>query len=223
MHGARFWFAPTLFWFGSSDRALMLCRWVGAHRVAARDPQSVAAAVAARLFCLLSFVRLLGAGFRRLSIRRNAARSRFPGAVFRSARIAPRPRRVQPAFARESVSFEMGMVLHLFRIGHRENRERRSILAPPHRARRLLPERPAAHMARLVRAKICRTAFTPRRCSSRSSQSFCSSGCFFCRAAFASPASASLRPFSSASCSPQTTRSSIICCSRSASCCSTTA
>src|SRR4029077_2595755 len=29
LHGQRFWFAPTLFWFGSSDRALMLVCWVG--------------------------------------------------------------------------------------------------------------------------------------------------------------------------------------------------
>jgi len=30
LHSERFWFAPTLFWFGSSDRALMLVCWIGA-------------------------------------------------------------------------------------------------------------------------------------------------------------------------------------------------
>jgi len=30
MHGLRFWYAPTLFWFGSSDRALMTVCWTGA-------------------------------------------------------------------------------------------------------------------------------------------------------------------------------------------------
>jgi lipase maturation factor 1 len=30
LHSERFWFAPTLFWFGSSDRALTLVCWVGA-------------------------------------------------------------------------------------------------------------------------------------------------------------------------------------------------
>src|SRR5208282_2955406 len=29
-HFWRFWFAPTLFWLGSSDRALMLVCWAGA-------------------------------------------------------------------------------------------------------------------------------------------------------------------------------------------------
>src|ERR1700692_25998 len=30
LHGQRFWFAPTLLWLGSSNRALMLICWVGA-------------------------------------------------------------------------------------------------------------------------------------------------------------------------------------------------
>ena len=29
LHAQRFWFAPTLLWFGASDRALMLLTWVG--------------------------------------------------------------------------------------------------------------------------------------------------------------------------------------------------
>jgi len=29
MHGYRFWFTPTLFWFGSSDRVLMVVTWAG--------------------------------------------------------------------------------------------------------------------------------------------------------------------------------------------------
>ena len=29
-HATRFWFAPSLFWFSSSDRALMLVCWIGA-------------------------------------------------------------------------------------------------------------------------------------------------------------------------------------------------
>ena len=29
MHGSRFWYAPTLFWFGTSDRALMIVCWIG--------------------------------------------------------------------------------------------------------------------------------------------------------------------------------------------------
>src|ERR1700722_19675876 len=30
VHTQRFWFAPSLFWFGSSDRALMVVCWAGA-------------------------------------------------------------------------------------------------------------------------------------------------------------------------------------------------
>jgi hypothetical protein len=30
LHGLRFWYAPTLFWFGASDRALMIVTWIGA-------------------------------------------------------------------------------------------------------------------------------------------------------------------------------------------------
>ncbi|HXO87460.1 MAG TPA: lipase maturation factor family protein [Candidatus Acidoferrales bacterium] len=30
LHGWRFWYAPSLFWFGSSDGALMLVCWIGA-------------------------------------------------------------------------------------------------------------------------------------------------------------------------------------------------
>jgi hypothetical protein len=30
LHGLRFWYAPTLYWLGSSDRALMIVTWIGA-------------------------------------------------------------------------------------------------------------------------------------------------------------------------------------------------
>jgi lipase maturation factor 1 len=56
-HAWRFWFAPSLFWFGSSDRALMLVCWVGAIAslllVANLWPR---AALAVSFICFLSFV-----------------------------------------------------------------------------------------------------------------------------------------------------------------------
>ena len=56
-HGWRFWFAPSLFWFGSSDRALMLVCWVGAIAslllVANVWPR---AALAVSFVCFLSFI-----------------------------------------------------------------------------------------------------------------------------------------------------------------------
>jgi hypothetical protein len=57
LHGLRFWYAPTLFWFGSGDRALMIVCWIGA--VAALMlllniwPR---AALAVCFVCFLSFV-----------------------------------------------------------------------------------------------------------------------------------------------------------------------
>ncbi|MDR3721851.1 MAG: lipase maturation factor family protein, partial [Candidatus Acidoferrales bacterium] len=56
-HFWRFWFAPTLFWFGSSDHVLMLVCWVGAIAslllVANVWPR---AALAVSFICFLSFV-----------------------------------------------------------------------------------------------------------------------------------------------------------------------
>jgi hypothetical protein len=56
-HFWRIWFAPTLFWFGSSDRALMLVCWVGAIAslllVANVWPR---ATLAVSFVCFLSFV-----------------------------------------------------------------------------------------------------------------------------------------------------------------------
>jgi lipase maturation factor 1 len=56
-HAWRFWFAPSLFWFGSSDHALMLVCWVGAIAslllVANVWPR---AALAVSFICFLSFV-----------------------------------------------------------------------------------------------------------------------------------------------------------------------
>jgi hypothetical protein len=57
IHTQRFWFAPTLFWFGSSDRALMLVCWVGAIAslllIANVWPR---VALAVSFVCFLSFV-----------------------------------------------------------------------------------------------------------------------------------------------------------------------
>src|SRR5579862_5253881 len=77
IHGHRFWFAPTLFWFGSSDRALMLVCWVGLAASILLTLNIWPRAMLAVCFaCFLSFVcaaqdfssyqsdgMLLGAGF----------------------------------------------------------------------------------------------------------------------------------------------------------------
>ena len=57
LHGLRFWFAPTLFWFSATDRALMLVCWAGLAAslllVLNIWPR---AALAVCLVCFLSFV-----------------------------------------------------------------------------------------------------------------------------------------------------------------------
>jgi hypothetical protein len=57
VHTVRFWYAPTLFWFGASDRALMLVCWVGVIAslllVANFWPR---ATLAVSFVCFLSFV-----------------------------------------------------------------------------------------------------------------------------------------------------------------------
>ncbi len=77
LHSARFWFAPTLFWISSSDRALMLVCWVGlAASVLLALNIWPRAALAVCFVCFLSFIgaaqdfasyqsdgMLLGAGF----------------------------------------------------------------------------------------------------------------------------------------------------------------
>ncbi len=77
LHSARFWFAPTLFWISSSDRALILVCWVGlAASVLLTLNIWPRATLAICFVCFLSFIgaaqdfasyqsdgMLLGAGF----------------------------------------------------------------------------------------------------------------------------------------------------------------
>ena len=56
LHGLRFWYAPTLFWFGSSDHALMLVSWIGlvAALLVAPAPLRIPAIAAVSLVTLAS-------------------------------------------------------------------------------------------------------------------------------------------------------------------------
>src|SRR5712691_6191645 len=60
--------------------------------------------------------------------------------------------RGEPAVAGEPVAADLGMLPNLFRIGHRKNHGRRSAVAAFHGARRVLPERAAAHVDRVAHA-----------------------------------------------------------------------
>src|SRR5277367_1613780 len=124
----------------------------GAGCVAAGHREPVAARVTAALFPLLCFFRERRAGFFRLSIGWHAAGGGLHRAIFRARGLAAGTRSGQSTFAREPVPAAVGMVSHLFRIGRGENRKRRPGMAAIHRDGRLLSERPAADVDRVVRA-----------------------------------------------------------------------
>ena len=152
LHLQSYWTVPTLLWFGASNGALMTLCWVG-----------LAASLlvtlnlwprAGLLICFLCFVSFVSVArdFSGLSVGRHVAGSGIHRAIFRAAGLAARVGRAESAFAREPFSAAVGMVPDLFRIRRRENRKRRSGVAAIHRDGRLLPERAAADMDRMVRA-----------------------------------------------------------------------
>ena len=149
-HASRLWYAPTLLWFSSSSTMLVTLCWVGMAVVAAARAESLAARHARNLLRLLSFLRQRRAGFLRVPVRRNAARSRFHRALLCSARISPRPWPLPSTFARQPVPAAVGVVPHLLRVRRRKNCQRRPAVAAFHRHGRVLPERPPAHLDRLV-------------------------------------------------------------------------
>jgi hypothetical protein len=122
---ARFWYAPTLLWLGAGHGALTALVVVGS-----------------------------AGGLRVIPVGRDAPRGGVPRRLLRAIRLLPAARRRQPAIARRDVSPPVGMVPHLLRIGSREARERRPVVARPDGDGSLLRERPAPDVARLVRAAL---------------------------------------------------------------------
>ena len=151
-HGRGLWFAPTVLWISSGPHMLTALCWVGmvaslllVFNVWPRGMLLVC------FVCFLSFVSaaqdfsgyqsdgmLLEAGFIALFFAPSGLRPGFGQSV--------------AAIARQSVPAAVGMVSHLLRVRRREDCGWRSGVAPLHRHGRVLPERSAAHMDRLVRA-----------------------------------------------------------------------
>ena len=117
-----------------------------------RVSESLAAALFFRVFPLLPFVHRRVECVLELSIGWHVARGGIHRAVFCSARIDAGMGRARSAIAREPVPAAMGVVPDLLRIGHGEAAERRRGVAQLYSDGRVLPERPAAHLGRLVRA-----------------------------------------------------------------------
>src|SRR5260370_12687305 len=107
---------------------------------------------ASTLLHLLLVLRHCRIRFFRLPIRRHAPRSRFYLSLSRPSRISSRSCAAKSANARQHLSPSLGMVSYLLRIRSRQNRQRRSPMAPLHRHGRVLSTRPAPHLDRLVRA-----------------------------------------------------------------------
>ena len=195
VHGSSWWYAPSLFWFGSIHRALMLVTWIGPIASIL-----VVFNIWPRASLLVCFVCFLSAPSSRRDDFSNyqsdgmLLEAGFISLIFRSTRVSSRPRTRKIALSHQSFPLAMGMVPHLFRIGRSQTRQRQRRLAQIHRHGRLLSERPAPHMDRLVCPAIARTGSTLPPLSTLSPPNSSSSGCFSSRAASAFSASASSQP-----------------------------
>ena len=180
------WFAPTLLWISSGPHMLTALCWVGMVAslllVVNFWPRGM---LAICFVCFLSFVSAAQdfSGYQSDGMLLEAG---FISLFFAPSGFRPGFGRGVAAIARQSVPAAVGMVSHLLRIRSGENCGRRSRVAALHRHGRVLPERPAAHVDRLVRAASCRTGFMLRRPSPLLRLSWDWFGCYFCRAAGAS-------------------------------------
>ncbi len=116
----------------------------GAESLAARH----AGDLPALLFGVCECVRR----FLVLSVGWDVAGGRIYLALLRATGLSSRTRRIASSVTREFVPVAVGVAADLLRIRNRETGERRSAMAQLDRDGRVLPERPAAHMDRLVLA-----------------------------------------------------------------------
>ena len=108
-----YWYAPTVLWF--SGRAHAHRNLLGGHdRFGAAGFEFLAAGHAGDLFGVFSLVRERGAGFFRISIRRNAAGGWIHFPVFRTGGIPAGLGRRKQTVASELVSTGVGMLPDLF-------------------------------------------------------------------------------------------------------------
>ena len=149
---------------GSSSHALMLVTWIGLIASIVAFLNLWPRLQLLHLLCLFSLLCFSGGRILKLPIGRNAAGSRIHCALLHAARPDARTRARLSSVAREPVSAAVGVVPHLFRIRHRQARQRRSAVAHPHRDGRVLPERPAAHLDRMVRRASAALVSCGQRC-----------------------------------------------------------
>ncbi len=126
------------------------CTVLGRHgRFDTIGAECVAAGNAGDLLCVLPVFRECSAGFFRLSVGRHA-RSGLYRTFLRSVRIPSWLWHRVTAIAHQSLAAAMGMVSHLLRVRCREDYRWRPRVAPLYGYGRVLSERSAAHLDRLV-------------------------------------------------------------------------
>lgn len=148
----RYWFAPTLLWFSSSNPTLMLICAVGLAAsillILNLWPRGMLAV------CFVAYLSFVGAGqdFAGYQSDGMLLSAGFISIFFASPGflLAPGPR--QRAIACQPVFAATRVVLHLLRIGLGKNDVRRAGLAELHGDGQLLSEWTAAHVDRVVRS-----------------------------------------------------------------------
>src|SRR5579863_1162359 len=106
---------------------------------------------AGNLFRMFSVIRECRGRFLWLPVRRHAAGSRIHRAFLRSAGLSSGIGGKVAAVSRQPVPAAVGVVPHLLRIRHGQDRKRRAAVAEHDRHGRVLPERTITHLGRLVR------------------------------------------------------------------------
>ena len=161
---SRYWYAPTLLWLDSSDRALMALCWIG--MVASFLLFLNLWPRAMLLICFVLFLSFVTAaqdfsGYQSDGMLLSAG---FICLFFAPRGFRPRFRDFRSAIARQFVSAATALVLHLFRFRGREILWRRSFVARFHRDGSVLSKWAVTDLARLV----CKpnAALVPRVCGS---------------------------------------------------------
>ena len=126
---ARFWFAPTLLWLSSGPQMLIV-PLLGRHGgIAAARFECLAPRNAGNLFRMFSVIRECRGRFLWLPVRRHAAGSRIHRAFLRSAGFSPGLGCKAATVSRQPVPLAVGVVPHLLRVRHGQDRKRRAAVA----------------------------------------------------------------------------------------------
>ena len=150
----RLWYAPSLFWISSSDRALMIVCWIRPDRFTAAPSQCLAACFPSRVLGCISFFCERRPDFSGYQSDGMLLEAGFLSLFFAPPGIRPGLGERNPP-SRASWFLLVWLCFRIyFESGVVENIGPRLGLAKPHRDGQLLPERSAPHLDRLVRPTL---------------------------------------------------------------------